>query len=98
MPNRIVWRDDAVISVKLRDDLHTLAQRRCNHLMQFFDIRSADGAWTDVDLSKIEPIFCIFVAEQKFKSIFERWVDAKDAKPSAREIPRRMLSAEILPL
>ena len=98
MLNKIVWRDDAVISVKLRDDLHTLAQMRRNHLMQFFDIRSTDGAWADVDLSNIEPVFCIYVAEHKFKSIFERWVDAKDAKPSTREIPRRMLSAEILPL
>ncbi|WP_028603293.1 hypothetical protein [Ottowia thiooxydans] len=96
MLNKIIWREDAVISVKLRDGLHMLAQMRRNHLMQFFNIRSSDGVWANVDLSNIEPIFCIFVAEHKFKSLFERWVAAEDAKPSACEIPRRMLSAEIL--
>lgn len=97
MLKRIAWNEGAVLSVQLRPDLHTLAQMRKNHLMQFFNIRSADGQWMGIDLGTVEPPFCIFVAEQKFKGIFERWVDAADVQPSNREIPRLMLSAEILP-
>jgi hypothetical protein len=98
MMKKIVWQPDSVISVQQRDDLYTLCQMRENHLMQFFDVRSADGRWERVDLNTGEPLFCISVAEQKFKGIFERWVDAADVQPSNREIPRLMLSAEILPL
>jgi hypothetical protein len=44
---RIPSKEGAVLSVRLRPDLHTLAQMRQNHLVQFFDIRSEDGRWVE---------------------------------------------------
>lgn len=37
---RLVWAVDGALSVRLRDDLFTVAQMRESSFLQFFDIRS----------------------------------------------------------
>ena len=56
MMKRVSWINDSVISVQLREDLHTLAQMRSNHLMEFFDIRG-NGEWKEVDLTSVPVLF-----------------------------------------
>ena len=96
MLKRVTWKLDGVLSVKLRDNLYTLAQMRENSLMQFFDIRSSDGQWHDLDLSAVEPLFCIYVAEARMKPILDAVVKESMVKPNLRAIPRRMLSSRPL--
>jgi hypothetical protein len=79
--------------VKLREDLYTLAQMRVNHLMQFFDVRSRDGQWWDIDLNAAGPLFSIYVAENRMKPILEAFVTTPSVKPDKRPVPRIMLSA-----
>jgi hypothetical protein len=93
MLKRTRWKLDAVLSLKLRDDLYTLAQTRTNCLTQFFDIRSADGQWSGVDLNAVDPLFCIYVADNRMKPIIDAVVKDEQARPNIRPLPRIMLSA-----
>lgn len=95
MLRRITWVQDAVFSLKIRDDLFTLAQMRRNHIMQFFDVRSGTGAWADIDLNSVRSLFFIFVAENKLKPLIEEKIDASRVAPDRHPIPRLMLSAVI---
>ena len=88
---RLTWKDDTVLSVQLRPDLFTLAQMRVASLMQFFDIRSDDGAWADVDLSTVTPLFCIKVAENRLKPLFVDVVPVDAVEPNRRSVPTRMI-------
>jgi hypothetical protein len=95
MLKRVNWTDDAVFSLRLRDDLYTLVQMRRNHIMQFFDLWRADGSWKGVDLGAERSLFFAFVAEQKLKSLLVERVDTDSVRPSNEPIPRVMLSAVI---
>jgi len=96
MMKRIRWIENAVISVELREDLHTLAQMRANHLVEFFDIRG-NGEWAGVNLNAVRVLFCIYVAEQRLRPLFTRRVAPKEAMPNDRPIQRRMLSSIVEP-
>ncbi|MGO1068514.1 hypothetical protein [Lysobacter sp. CA199] len=82
-----------VFSIKLREDLFTLAQVRENHLIQFFDIAGEDARWNGVDLNAADALFCIYVADQRIRSLIDAIVPAERVAPSARPTPRLMLSA-----
>ena len=96
MTKRISWIENAVISVQLRDDLHTLAQMRSNHLIEFFDIRG-NGDWAGIDLSTIPVLFCVYVAEQRLRPLFKRTLTSQEAIPNSRPVLRRMLSFIVKP-
>lgn len=91
MVAKIKFRENQVISLKLTDNLFTLAQMRVNSLVQFFNIKSNDGVWLDVNLNNVEPIFCIYLAENKMKSIIN--TVESSVIPSTLPIPRLMLKA-----
>jgi hypothetical protein len=93
---RFIWRNDGVISIKLRSNFYTLMQMRVNMLCQLFDIKSPDGEWHDIDLDKVKPLFCIYLAPQKFKSLFVEKLDPKKVKPNHRPLPLRMLRIDYL--
>lgn len=84
---------NAVLSLKLRDDLFTLAQTRENCLMEFFDIKNKDGHWSDLDLNKVDPLFCLYVADNRLKSLYDAIIPSRDVIPNQRPLPRLMLSA-----
>jgi hypothetical protein len=88
---KLTWKEDTVLSVGLRPDLFTLAQMRAGSLMQFFDIKSQDGAWEDIDLSVVRPLFCIKVAENRLKPLFVEIVPAGRVNPNRRPIPTKMI-------
>jgi hypothetical protein len=94
MPRHTGWRRDAILSVKLRDNLYTLAQMRVNYLMQFFDVRSSDGQWRDIDLNVAPRLFCIYVAECWMRPILDSFVNTWSVKRDERPIPRLMLSGD----
>jgi len=95
MLKRVRWTDDAVFSLRLREDLYTLAQMRHNHIMQFFDLWRADGSWTDVDLGAEKSLFFAFVAEHKLKPLLVERINSDRVRPSAEPVSRVVLSAVI---
>jgi hypothetical protein len=87
---------NAVISLKLREDLYTLAQMREGSLMQFFDVRCADGVWKTIDLNKTKELFCIAVAEKRLLELMVEMVPPERALPNTRPTPKLMLDVDLL--
>jgi hypothetical protein len=95
MLKRVVWTENTVLGVQLRQDLFTLAQMRRNHIMQFFDIQRTNNDWGTVDLNKFRSLFFIFVAENRLKPLFNEVFNTDKVIPSSEAIPKLMLSAVI---
>jgi hypothetical protein len=81
------WNNGDVVSVKLRDDLFTLAQMRGSTRLMFFDIRSQDGNWNAVDLNQVDPLFCVPVAVARMKPMIIGKVDASKIVPTNKPMP-----------
>ena len=64
------YKLNSIISIKIRDDLFSLAQARENHLYEFFDVKREDENWGIVDLNNEKSLFCIFVASSKMRGLF----------------------------
>lgn len=64
MTKRIIWKENDLVSIKLRDDLYTIAQMLIRPEMRFYDIFSSDGVWKNIDLNKVNTLFKIFVASR----------------------------------
>jgi len=95
MLKKIVWNEDSVFSLQLREDLFTLVQMRRNHLMQFFVVRNSTNEWAGTDLNAEYSLFYIFVAENRLKSLFVEKIETSLVTPSREPIPTLMLSAVI---
>ena len=64
MTKRIIWTCGDLLNIKLRDDLYTIAQMLASPTMRFYDIRSSDGNWKNIDLNSIDHLFQVFVASR----------------------------------
>jgi hypothetical protein len=95
MLKKIQWKDDAIFSIKVKDELFSIAQMRANHIMQFFAISNRDGHWHNLNLNNEQPLFFAFVAEGKIKSLFHEKIEDESVIPSRAPIPTLMLSASI---
>lgn len=93
MLKKIQWEEGLVLSVKVRDDLFTLAQMRVNHLVEFFDVFRCDENWGGVDLNNEKIVFCIFVSTKNVRSIFSGIAPDFLVSANTRPVKRRMLSA-----
>ena len=60
---RIIWKENALISIKLRDNLYTIGQMLPSPTMRFFDIFSKDGTWAAIDLNMTRPLFQVFIGQ-----------------------------------
>ena len=87
---RLVWTENAVLSIRLREGLHTLAQMR-NTTMQFFSVRAAKDDWAGIDLNDFEPLFFNFVANAT-RGLYDHRLPKGSYTPSAAPIPRHMLN------
>ncbi len=92
MRKGVARKENVVLSIGLRPTLFTLAQMRATTFLQFFDLSSEDGAWKDVDLTRVEPLFCVHVASAFLKEHPIEKVPPHRVKPNCRPIPPRMLA------
>lgn len=95
MLKKISWKENSILSIKLKDNLYTLAQMRCNHLMEFFDVSREDSLWSSMDLTNELVIFCVYVAESRIKPLFDRVLPSGSVIPNSRPVAKIMLSAII---
>jgi hypothetical protein len=58
---RIQWKENSLVSLKLREDLYTIALLKRSPYMWFFDISYSHGNWENVDFDKPSPLFCVLV-------------------------------------
>lgn len=95
MAKRNLWQDGDVLSLKLRDDLYTLAQMRIPPYMCFFDIRSTDGNWKGVKLDDVNLLFCILVSDARLKPLIVGRVSPDTATPSTKPMPKLFIKPHL---
>ena len=95
MLNKITWQEGKVLSLKLKDDLFTLVQMRKNFYLQFFDLRSAQDTWTDVDLEKADTLFFIFTSTKALKGLAVSAQSQEKISIDKRPAEKKMLRAII---
>jgi|SRR5476649_241680 len=95
MLKKITWQEGKVLSLKLKDDLYTLVQMRKDYYLQFFALKSAQDAWTEVDLGKVDTLFFIFTSTKALKglAISEPSLDniSIDKRPPEKKILRAII-------
>jgi hypothetical protein len=84
MAKRIVWKNGDLVSLKLRDDLHTIGQMLTSPAMRFYKIKSSDGNWANIDLNKIEPLFRVFIGREVLQKLVDRKIPASSVTPSVQ--------------
>jgi hypothetical protein len=60
---RVTWKANALVHIKLRDDLYTVGQMLGSAFMRFFDIANKDGVWKNIDLNAVDPLFQVAVGQ-----------------------------------
>jgi len=50
--------------------------------MRFYDIRSADGNWKDLDLSTVKPLFQVFIGNVVLQNLVDHKIKDGSVKPS----------------
>lgn len=91
------WCSGTVLSIKLRDDLFTLAQMREHNLMQFFAISKPDNVWAGTDLNAVPSLGMRFIAERNMKTLFVGKQTAATVTPTMQPIETRMLRHLVRP-
>jgi len=84
MSKRIVWKKGDLVSLKLRDDLYTIGQMLTNPAMRFYNIKSADGNWVNIDLNKVEPLFRVFIGREVLQKLVDRKILQGSVFPSTQ--------------
>ncbi|MDO5106078.1 hypothetical protein [Capnocytophaga sp.] len=78
---RFFWKENAVISLKLAENIYTLCQMsERKHTMAFFNIFRDTDNWLDVDLSQ-EKIIMIVHTMGTIQDFGERKITPKEVKP-----------------
>ena len=88
----IRWKADALVSLKLRDDLYTIAQLKKNSFIWCFDIHNTSGEWTDVDLNAVKPLFCVVVARVALRHLGAEKIKRGVIPPANLPIPSQWLT------
>ena len=76
---RAIWKRDKIISLKLRDNLYSLAQI-VNSVakMRFYNLFHDKYEWHRTDLNDIEPLFCVFVGNVVMQRLGLRSIPPKE--------------------
>jgi hypothetical protein len=77
-----------VLSIELRDNLFTLAQVPISPYFMFFNIASNDGAWKNIDLDTVEPLFSVPVATARMKPLIAGAADVTMVKPRSKPMSK----------
>ena len=95
MTKRVVWKDNGIVSLKLRDNLYTLGQMLGKANMRFFNITSIDGDWSDIDLNKVDPIFTLFIGKVVLQNLVDTNIKDKRIKPNSKPLEKHWISAHL---
>ena len=93
MPKRVTWKENALISLKLRDDLFTIAQMLRLPFLRLFKVSNKDGVWRNLDLNKVEVLFCVMVGRVVRQQLCEGKVSDRSVIPSALPFQKLWIDA-----
>lgn len=89
MAKRVTWKENALITLKLRDDLFTIAQMLRSPYLKLFKISNKDGVWRNIDLNRVEVLFCVLVGQVVLQEMCEGKV--KDRSVISSSLPFQKL-------
>ena len=95
MPKRVTWKENALISLKLRDDLFTIAQMLRLPFLRLFKICNRDGVWRNLDLNEVEVLFCAMVGRVVRQQLCEGKVRDRSVIPSALPFQKSWIDAYV---
>ncbi len=85
---KLQWKELTVISLKLDDEVFTLAQMLASPYMRFFEVFSrVDGSWPP-DLSAVSPLFCVAVGKIVIQRLGVRRIPTTEVSPSTQPFER----------
>ena len=93
MPKRVTWKENALISLKLRDDLFTIAQMLRRPYLRLFKVCNKDGVWRNLDLNKVEVLFCVPIGQIVMQQLCEGKVKDRSVIPSSLPFPNLWIDA-----
>ena len=88
MPKRVTWQENALISLKLRDDLFTIAQMLRSPFLRLFKVCNKDGVWRNLDLNKAEVLFSVLIGQVVLQQLCEGKVRDRSVIPSSLPFPK----------
>jgi hypothetical protein len=88
---RITWKEGDLVSLKLKDDLYTIAQMLRRPYMRFFDLSTRDGQWKDVDLNQVKVLFSVLVGNVVLQELGDGKIKDKSVKPSQLPFEKRWI-------
>ena len=81
---KIKWQEDSLLSVRVKEGLHTLALLKRSPYAWFFDIKADHGKWEKVDLLNLKPLFCVGIVNAVLSKMVEDVVDTRNIDASER--------------
>lgn len=87
---KVKWQEDALVSVKLRDGLYTLALLKRSPYAWFFDVKTERAEWATVDLSQLKPLFCVGIVDAVLSKMVTHVVQARLIDPDAKSTPPKL--------
>lgn len=79
---RVFWKMDSIISLKLKDDLYTLAQMvNTVSKMRFFNVFRDNDEWGGIDLNGVDSLFCVSVGNVVIQRLGQRRVSLEEVRP-----------------
>ncbi len=82
---RIVWKENDLVSLKLKDDLYTIAQLTKSPMLRLYNIKNTEDKWEDTDLNEYEPLFTVFIGNIVFNKLATGKIKNKTAKPDLKK-------------
>lgn len=79
---RIVWKENDIVRLKLRDDLFTLCQMLRSPYARFFNKFQTHDSWRGIDLNQEEVLFCVAIGRVVFQELAQGKIKDGSVKPS----------------
>ncbi len=95
MARSVTWKEDGIVSIKLRDDLFTLGQMLKFPYMRFFKLKSDEGRWHAIDLGNVEPLFCVQVGRVVLQELVAAKVKDRSVLPDRAPLEKLWIRPHI---
>jgi hypothetical protein len=79
---RVIWKENALVNLKLKVDLFTIGQMLRGAYMRFYNIQSTDGCWKNIDLNEVESLFTVPIGNVVLQQLATGKIKDKTVIPS----------------
>lgn len=88
---RIIWKENHIVRLRLRDDLFTIGQLLGNVFMRFHKLSRPVDEWVDIDLNKTEELFTVLVTNDVFRGLATGKVKDPSVHASGQPLQRKWI-------